>query len=98
MPQHPAGTASEMDGVVHSVKGCTEVKQQQDVEGAGVCRGEVIVAHDFDKCSFSVARRAETRLKGFVQVIGLVVGVGLGGNDAFQGFVEEWQVGDGAVV
>lgn len=55
----------KVDGVVHSVKGCAEVKQQQDVEGARVCRGEVIIAHDFDKGSFSVEGWAETKSKSF---------------------------------
>lgn len=45
--------------MVHGVKGCAEVKQQQDVEGAGVCRGEEIV-DDFGKGSFSAVGRAET--------------------------------------
>lgn len=40
----------------------------------------------------------ETRLEEFIQVVGLEVGMELGGDDAFQGFGEEWQVGDGAVV
>ena len=40
----------------------------------------------------------EARLKGFVEVVGVEVGVKLGGNDALKGFGEEWQVGDGAVV
>ena len=41
---------------------------------------------------------AESRLEGFVEVIGLEMGVELGGNDAFKGFGEEREVGVGAVV
>lgn len=96
-PQHPLAQPLQEDGVVQGAKGCAQLKQQRDVEGARVCRGEEIV-HDFDKGSFSVVGQTETRLKGLVQIIVLEVGVELDGYNAFQGFGEEWQVGDGAVV
>ena len=41
---------------------------------------------------------AESRLEGFEEVVGLEMGVELSGDDAFQGFGEEREVGDGAVV
>jgi len=40
---------------------------------------------------------AESRLEGFIEVVGMEMGVELGGNDAFQGFgrgTGGWRWGD----
>ena len=53
------------------IKGCTQVKEDEDGEESRVsCHNEIVSDFDFDKCCFSAMEWAETGLELFIQVVG----------------------------
>lgn len=50
--------------MTHDIEGCTQVQEDEDVEGSGVGRGEEVI-EDLEECSFCVVEGAKTGLKGF---------------------------------
>ena len=83
--------------MVYSIEGCTQVKEDEEVEGTRVGRDEEVI-EDFEESGFCAVEGAEARLEGFKKVIGVEMGLELCGDDAFKGFGEEGEVGDWAVV
>ena len=73
--------SGEQDGVAHGIEGCTQVEEDEDVEGTGVSRGEEVI-EDFDEGRFCAVVRTKTRLKGFKRLVGLEMAVELFGDDA----------------
>lgn len=67
------------------------------LKGSGVSRGEEFI-EDLEECSLCAVEGAKARLEGFKQVVGMQVGLELGGDEAFEGFGEEAEVGDRAVM
>ena len=43
--------SGEQDGVVYSIEGCTQVKEDEEVEGTRVGRGEKVI-EDFEESGF----------------------------------------------
>ena len=64
--------AGEKNRVVHGVKSCSEVKEDEDVELARVCRKEEVISDFKEGCFWAVLRDE--------------VGFELSGNDMFQYF------------
>ena len=62
--------------MAHGIEGCTQVQEDEDVEGSGVSRGEEVV-EDMKECSFCAVKGTKTGLKGFIQVVGVQVGLEL---------------------
>lgn len=56
--------SGEQNVMAHGIEGCTQIEEDEDVEGTGVSRGEEVV-EDFEKSSFCAMERAKTRLEGF---------------------------------
>ena len=83
--------------MVNGVKGSGEVQEDEYGEKARV-RGEKEIICDFDKCSFSAVKPAETGLKLFEQSVRVKMRCNSGCNDTFKDFRQEWKVGDGPEV
>ena len=50
--------------MTHGIEGCTQVQEDEDVEGSVVSRGEEVV-EDMKECSFCAVKGTKTGLKGF---------------------------------
>ena len=77
--------SGEQDVVAHGIEGCTQVEEDENIEGTSVSRGEE-VKEDFDECSFFTVVRTKSRLKGFVKLVALEMAVNLFGYNAFKSF------------
>ena len=83
--------------MINCVKSCSEVQEDEEGGKASVsCHEDVIC--DPDQCGFGTVSRAETRLKLFIEIIGVEVGEKLCSDSFLQYFGEEGEIGDGPVI
>ena len=55
--------SGEQDGVVYSIEGCARVKEDEEVEGTRVGRGEVVI-EDFEENGFCAVEGGGSQIGG----------------------------------